>query len=78
MAGEHTGMLTPPNQCPYQVSTSYTLSIVSDIYPGQEFKGQGYYSKDKSEIKCHTITLHKCIPITNVPTKYQIPTPNGF
>ena len=41
---------TPPNQCPYQVSTSYTLRI-SEIQPGQDFIGQGHYGKVKGQIK---------------------------
>ena len=54
---------TPPNQCPYQVSTSYTLQLLMTR------------SKVKSRSHHDIAHLH---PLTNVPTKYQLPTPYGF
>ena len=60
--------LHPPNQCPYQVSTSYTLQFPR-------------YSPDKViQVKVTTAMskvkhLH---PLINVPTKYPLPTPYGF
>ena len=50
---------------------------VSEILPRQGFIVRGQYSKVKGQIK---VTLRRCIPTpqTNVPTKYQLPTPYGF
>ena len=44
------GTPTHPNQCPYQISTSYTLRFPR-YKPGQDFIGQGHYSKVKGQIK---------------------------
>ena len=41
----------------------------------QDFKGQGHYGKVKS--RSHHDAAH-LQPLTNVPTKYQLPTPYGF
>ena len=51
--------------------------IVSEIRPGQGFKDQGHSDKVKGQI---TATSPHCTPppITNAPTKYQLPTPYGF
>ena len=49
--------------------------MVSEIYPGQDFIGQGHYGKVKSRSHHDVAHLH---PLTNVPTKYQLPTPYGF
>ena len=45
--------------------------------PRQSFIGQGHYSKVKGQIK---VTPWHCTPttLTNVPAKYQLPTPYGF
>ena len=40
----------------------------------QDFKGQGHY-KVKSRSDHDVAHLH---PLTNVPTKYRLPTPYGF
>ena len=48
---------------------------VSEIYPGQDFIGQGHCSKVKSRSHHDVAHLH---PLTNVPTKYQLPTPYSF
>ena len=67
---------TPPNQCPYQVSTSYTLRFPS-YSPDKIFKLKvtTARSKVKSRSDHDVAHLH---PLTNVPTKYQLPTPYGF
>ena len=49
--------------------------MVSKIWPREDFIGQGYYSKVKSRSDHDAAHLH---PLTNVPTKYQLPTPYGF
>ena len=58
-------------------SINFLHLTVSEICAGQDFIGQGHYSKVKGQIKvtpqCRTPT-----PPTNVPTMYQIPTPCGF
>ena len=41
----------------------------------QDFKGQGHYDKVKS--RSHHDAAH-LQPLTNVPTKHQLPTPYGF
>ena len=41
----------------------------------QDFIGQGHYGKVKSRSHHDVAHLH---PPTNVPTKYQLPTPCGF
>ena len=48
---------------------------VSETWPGQYCKGQGHYGKVKSRSHHDTAHLH---PLTNIPTKYQLPTPYGF
>ena len=59
-----------PNQCPYQISTSYTLRFLR-YSPNKIFK-----------LKVTTARSHHDIAhlhiLTNVPTKYQLPTPYGF
>ena len=49
--------------------------MVAEIYPGQEFQTQGHYGKVKSRSDHDVAHLH---PPTNVPAKYQLPTPYGF
>ena len=46
--------------------------MVSEIQPGQDFIGQGHYGKVKSRSDHAVAHLQ---PLTNVPTKYQLPTP---
>ena len=48
--------------------------MVAKIYPGQDFIGQGHYGKVKS--RSHHDIAH-LQPQTNVPAKYQLPTPYG-
>ena len=60
---------TTPNQCPYEVSTSYTLQFLR-------------YTRDKIfKLKVTSRSQHDVAhlhPPTNVPTKYQLLTPYGF
>ena len=50
--------------------------MVSKIYPGQDFIGQGQYSKVKVKSRSRHDVAHPH-RLTNVPTKYQLPTPYG-
>ena len=67
---------TPPNQCPYKVSTSYTLQFPR-YSPDKilEVKVTTPRAKVKSRSHHDVAHLH---PLTNVPTKYQLPTPYCF
>ena len=49
----------------------------SEKRPGQDFKVQGHYSKTKGQTRSHHDVAH-LQPPTNVPTKYQLPTPYSF
>ena len=67
---------TPPNQCPYQISTSYTLQFPR--YTPDNIllvKVTTARSKVKSRSDHDIAQLH---PLTNVSTTYQLPTPYGF
>ena len=66
----------PPTQCPYQVSTSYTLRLPR-YSPDKilQVKVTRARSKVKSRSDHDVAHLH---PLTNVNTKYQLPTPYGF
>ena len=48
---------------------------VSELWPGQDFIGQGHYGKVKSRSDHDIAHLD---PLTNVPTKYYFPTPYSF
>ena len=67
---------TNPNQCPYQVSTSYTLQFprynLDKIF---KLKVTTARSKVKSRSHHDVAHLHT---LTNVLTKYQLPTPYSF
>ena len=67
---------TPPNQYPYQVSTSYTLRFLR-YSPDNilKVKVTTARSKVKSRSDHDAAHLH---PLSNIPTKYQLPTPYGF
>ena len=58
-------------------SINFLHLTVSKIYPGQDFIGQGHYGKvkDQSRSRHDVAHLH---PLTNVPTKYQLPKPYSF
>ena len=49
--------------------------MVAEIYPGQDFQTQGHYAKVKSRSDHDVAHLHSP---TNVPAKYELPTPYGF
>ena len=56
-------------------SINFLHLMISEILPGQDFQTQGHYSKVKSRSDHDIAHLH---PLTNVPTKYQLPTPYSF
>ena len=64
---------TPPNQCPYQVSTSYTLWFPR-YSRDKIFKLKVSVARSKVKSRSHHDVAHQH-PLTNVPTKYQLPTP---
>ena len=55
--------------------TVLNLHQKTDPKVQQDFKGQGHYGKVKSWPDHDGAHLH---PLTNVPTKYQLPTPYSF
>ena len=64
-----------PNQCPYQVSTSYTL-----LFPRYSRDNILYVKVTMARSKVKPRSHHDIAhlePLTNVPTKYQLPTPYG-
>ena len=65
-----------PNQCPYQVSTSYTLRFLR-YSPDKIFKLKVTKARSKVKSRSHHDVAH-LHSLTNVPTKYQLPTPYGF
>ena len=65
-----------PKQCPYQVSTSYTLRFPR-YSPDKIFKLKVTLARSKVKSRSHHDVAH-LQPLTNVPTKYQLPTPYGF
>ena len=62
-----------PQKCPYQVSTSYTLRFPRYSLD-KILKVTTARSKVKSRSDHDIAHLH---PLTNVPSKYQLPTPYG-
>ena len=68
--------LHPPNQCPYQVSTSYTLQFPR-YSPDKIFKLKVTAARSKVKSRSEHDVAH-LQPLSNVPTKYQLPTPYGF
>ena len=54
------------------VSTSYTFTL-SEILPGQNFKVKVTTARSKVRLRSHHDTHLQ--PLTNVHTKYQLPTP---
>ena len=64
----------------FLMNSNMTLTVLNlhqktDPKVQQDFKGQGHYDKVKSRSHHNVAHLH---PLTNVPTKYQLPTPYGF
>ena len=62
------------------MNSNMTLTVLNlhqktDPKVQQDFKGQGHYGKVKS--RSHHDVAH-LQPLTNVPTKHQLPTPYGF
>ena len=64
-----------PNQCPYQISTSYTLSFLRYSLD-KIFKLKVTMAKSKVKSRSHHDVAH-LHPLANVPTKYQFPTHYG-
>ena len=64
----------------FLINCNMTLTVLNlhqkrDPKVQQDFIGQGHYAKVKSRSDHDVAQLH---PLTNVPTKYQLPTPYGF
>ena len=60
-----------PNQCSYQVSTSYTLQFPR-YSPTRYYKSRSLRQGQRLN-QGHIMTLHTYNPLTNVPTHYQHP-----
>ena len=67
---------TPPDQCPYPVSTSYTLRFPR-YSPKKIFKLKVTTARSKVKSRSHHDVAH-LHNLTNVPTKYQLPTAYSF
>ena len=65
-----------PTQGPYQVSTSYILWFPR-YSPDKVFKLNFTVTRSKVKSRSHHDIAH-LHPLTNVPIKYQLPTPYGF
>ena len=64
----------------FLMNSNTTLTVLNlhqktDPKVQQDFIGQGHYGKVKSWSDYDVARLQ---PLTNVPTKYQLPTPYGF
>ena len=64
----------------FLMNSNMTLTVLNlhqkkDPKVQQDFIGQGHYGKVKSRSHHDAAHLH---PLTNVPTKYLVPTPYGF
>ena len=66
----------PPNQCPYQVSTFYTLWNLRNS-PDKILKLMVTMTRSQVKSRSHHDVAH-LQPLTNITTKYQLPTPYGF
>ena len=64
-----------PNQCPYQVSTSYTLQLLR-YSPDKILKVKVTTARSKVKSRSDHDVPH-LQPLNNVPAKYQLPTPYG-
>ena len=71
----HTFTYTP-NQCPYQVSTFYTLWNPRNS-PDNILKLMVTITKSKVKSRSQNDVAH-LHPLTNIPTKYQLHTPYSF
>ena len=65
-----------PNQCPYQVSISYSLRFLR-YSPDKILQIKVTTARSKVKPRSHHDIAH-LHPPTNVPTKYQLHTPYGF
>ena len=65
-----------PNQYPYQVSTSYTLRFPR-YSPDKILEVKVTMARSNVKSRSHHDVGH-LHPLTNVPTKYQLPTPYSF
>ena len=61
----------------YMTLTVLNLHQKTDRKVQQDFKGQGHYNKVNVKSRSHHDAAH-LQPLTNVPSKYQRPTPHGF
>ena len=66
----------------FLMNSNITLTVLNlhqktDPKVQQDFKGQVHYDKAKVKSRSHHDAAH-LHPLTNVPTKYQLPTPYGF
>ena len=66
----------------FLMNSNMTLTVLNlhhqtDPKVQQDFKGQGHYDKVKVKLRSHHDVAH-LNPLTNVPSKYQLPTPHGF
>ena len=66
---------TPLNQCPYQVSTSYTLWFLR-YSPDKNLKVKVTVVRTNVKSRSHHDLAHLHSPM-NIPTKFQLPTPYG-
>ena len=66
----------PPNKCPYQISTSYTLRFPR-YSPDKIFKLKVTTGRSKVKSRSDQDNAH-LHPLSNIPTKYQVPTPYSF
>ena len=62
----------------FLMNSGMTLTVLNlhqktDPKVQQDFKGQGHYDKVKVKSRSHHEVAH-LHPLTNVPTKYQLPT----
>ena len=73
---EHIHLQTPPNQCPYQVSTFCTLWNPRNS-PDKILSVKVTTTRSKVKSKSHHDEAYLHL-LTNVPTKYQLPIPYCF
>ena len=67
---------TTPNQCPYQVSTSYTIWLLR-YSPNKILQVKVTTARSQVKWRSDHVVAH-LQPPTNVPTMYQLPTPYSY
>ena len=67
---------TPSNQCHYHVSTFHILRFLR-YSPDKILKVKVTAARSKVKSRSHHVFAH-LHPLTNIPTKYQLPTPYRF